>query len=411
MSRDNLILKKAFEYGMIDLDIIRLEVEKMENNIYLQKHANKVWEGKDGKWYTWLPKQEGRWLVKKKTREEVEDVIVQFYRESSPTLERVFTSWIEEKLKRSEICRGTLDRYTNDFRRYFGAIKDENIENITEDYLEEYIKDNIAELELSAKAYGNMRTILIGIFRYAKKHNYTDISISSFFGDMELSRKAFKRVKKTKQTFNDTEVEKLLDWLIEHPSIENLGIALALQTGIREGELSAVKFTDIEGNKLHIQRQEVKYKESDGKYAHDVVEYAKTDAGDREITLPDSALSIIRKIRELNPDGEYLMMVGYRRVITNNFNWYIYKACDKLGIPRRSMHKLRKTYGTMLIDSGLEDGTIMSQMGHSDITTTRKYYYYSNKDEEEKTIQINKIFDKYNKVINDNLNKSEKMAQ
>ena len=75
------------------------------------------------------------------------------------------------------------------------------------------------------------------------------------------------------------------------------------------------------------------------------------------------------------------------------------------------MHKLRKTYGTMLIDSGLEDGTIMSQMGHSDITTTRKYYYYSNKDEEEKTIQINKIFDKYNKVINDNLNKSEKMAQ
>lgn len=411
MSRENLILQKALTYGMIDLDVIRLEVEKMEKDIYLQKHTKKVWQGKDGKWYTWIPTSEGRWLIKKKTKEELEDAVIKYYKESSPTLESVFNSWIEEKINRNEICRGTYDRYFNDFKRYFSEIKDRTLESITEDELEAHIKDNIVSLGLSAKAYGNMRTITKGIFKYAKKRDYTNISISSFFGDMELSKKAFRKVKKTEQIFTDNETPRLLEWLSEHPSIENLGILLAFQTGIREGELSALKFSDIDGNKLHIQRQEVKYKKGNGKYAHEVVEYTKSDAGDRIITLPDSALDTIKRIREINPSGEYLMMVGYRRVITNNFNWYIYKACDQLGIPKRSMHKIRKTYGTMLIDCGIEDSTIMNQMGHSDITTTRKYYYYSHKDDDAKVKQINEAFKKYDGVINGNPSKSQKIAQ
>ena len=52
------------------------------------------------------------------------------------------------------------------------------------------------------------------------------------------------------------------------------------------------------------------------------------------------------------------------------------------------MHKIRKTYGTMLIDSGADDSTVMEQMGHSDITTTRKFYYFSNKSQAEKIEQV-----------------------
>ena len=51
------------------------------------------------------------------------------------------------------------------------------------------------------------------------------------------------------------------------------------------------------------------------------------------------------------------------------------------------MHKIRKTYGTILIDSGMDDKFIQEQMGHRDITTTRKYYYYNNKSMENKEKQ------------------------
>ena len=85
-----------------------------------------------------------------------------------------------------------------------------------------------------------------------------------------------------------------------------------------------------------------------------------------------------------------MMMVGKRKIYTNTFNDRLYKACDACGIPRRSMHKIRKTYGTILLDSNLEDSLVMEQMGHSDIATTLKYYYYSNKNENHKAEQIAK---------------------
>ena len=59
-----------------------------------------------------------------------------------------------------------------------------------------------------------------------------------------------------------------------------------------------------------------------------------------------------------------------------------------MGLPHRTMHKIRKTYGTTLIDAKVDEGFIKEQMGHSDITTTKKLYYFSNKTEKNKTIQI-----------------------
>ena len=84
------------------------------------------------------------------------------------------------------------------------------------------------------------------------------------------------------------------------------------------------------------------------------------------------------------------MQKGNKRFWTNTFNDRLYKACDKCGLPRRSMHKIRKTYGTTLIDANVDDSLIMEQMGHSDIATTRKYYYYSNKNSQNNQNQIEK---------------------
>ena len=65
-------------------------------------------------------------------------------------------------------------------------------------------------------------------------------------------------------------------------------------------------------------------------------------------------------------------------------------CCDAVGISHKSPHKIRKTYGTMLIDGGVDESIIMEQMGHKDIMTTKKYYYFSNKSDEKKYEQIEK---------------------
>ncbi|MDO5126653.1 MAG: tyrosine-type recombinase/integrase, partial [Eubacteriales bacterium] len=72
------------------------------------------------------------------------------------------------------------------------------------------------------------------------------------------------------------------------------------------------------------------------------------------------------------------------------FNKKLTRVCNALGINKRSMHKIRKTYGTTLIDNNVDDSVIAEMMGHTDITTTRKYYYYSNKAESTKVEQVTK---------------------
>lgn len=390
----NYILKN----DIINMDFVQKEIEMNERLKYLEMHKFKIWEGTDKKFHTYLPdKEKGRIPKKRNTLQEIEELIIQYYKsiEEEPLLQDVFYEWINEKLDINEITKGTFDRYENDFKRFFdkSELKKKKIRLISEDDLEIFIRKIISEKQLSNKAYANLRTLLIGTFKYAKRRKFTTLSISTFFKDLDLSKKAFYRKVKTKesQVFSEDEIPILIEWLKKHPSVENFGIILCFQSGIRVGELSGLKFSDLKGNVLHIQRQEIKYKDGEeNKCTHKIVEYTKTEAGDRYIILPQSALETIHQIRKFNPFGEYMMQKGGYKFWTNTFNNRLYKACDGCGIPRRSMHKIRKTYGTTLIDNNTDESLIMSQMGHSDISTTKKYYYYSNKNKEHNQQQIEK---------------------
>ena len=81
------------------------------------------------------------------------------------------------------------------------------------------------------------------------------------------------------------------------------------------------------------------------------------------------------------------------RVRETTFNKRLERVCDKLGIQRRSTHKIRKTYGTALLDGGVNDSFVAEQMGHTDVATTRKLYYYSNKNRVNKKNQIENAID------------------
>ena len=78
-----------------------------------------------------------------------------------------------------------------------------------------------------------------------------------------------------------------------------------------------------------------------------------------------------------------------KRIRENTFNKRLSRVCEELRIEHRTSHKIRKTYGTTLLDCGVNESTVSEQLGHTDISTTRKYYYFSNKNTETKLKQIN----------------------
>ena len=374
-------LQAALDGGMIDLTTLHSQLEMAERKKYLEEHDQKVWQGKDGNWFTYLPHDGKRGVVKKTTLKAVEDAIVNFYRneEENPDIRQIFDSWITEKLEMGEVKKGTYDKYSTDFDRWFTDIEQTKVKSITEEFLEMFIRETIVKHSLSAKSYGNFRILVMGIFKYAKRKHLTKISITTMFKDLQISRKTFTQnpVDKRTQVFSDDETEAIINYLKGHSSHVREGILLCFETGIRVGELVALKYSDIEDGTLHIQRQEVKEKDARGKSLVRVVEYTKTEAGNRRVVLTKHALETIERLKNYSGDMEFIMQrEAGNRIRCSTMNKALYRACDKCGIPQRSMHKVRRTYGTILIDSGVDDSIIMDQMGHSDIVTTRKYYYF-----------------------------------
>ena len=188
----------------------------------------------------------------------------------------------------------------------------------------------------------------------------------------------------------EDEIPAVLDYLRKNPDIYNLGILLVFQTGLRVGELSALKASDISKQNIRVSRTEIKYRDENGKWKLKVDDHTKTEAGTRDIIIPTSALDTIEAIKKLNPNGEYLFESRGKRIRGNTFNKRVTSMCNKLDMPHRSIHKVRKTYGTTLLDNNVDEAFVKEQMGHSDIATTRKLYYFSNKAENHKKEQIEK---------------------
>lgn len=384
------ILKKAIDSGMLNIATLEAQVREMEKNKYVSMHEKKIWQGKDGKWYTYIPDASasgGRRLVKKAKKDDILAAIVEHYKteEEQPTFDKVHTLWIESKLEFGEITKETYDRYQTDYVRFFGDndFKNLRFSEFTEDIIERFVKSTIHNKELTAKAWSGLRTILRGTFNYAKRHGYTNLSISLLLEEMAISKKAFKRVVRDDraQVFTRTEVLELESYVEKHMSLQNLGVMLAFQTGLRCGELSALQWSDIQSDVIHVTKTEIRYRDAvTNEYVFEVRNFTKGKDGERYVVLTPDAQATLQKIRRQNPFGEYIFMNNGKRLKAQCFGKAIKSMCVNNGMAKRSIHKARKTYATNLKNHGVDDKLIQKQMGHANIATTNGYYYFDNRD-------------------------------
>ena len=393
------VLHKALKYDILseeDLENLenRIEVQKRED--LLNKHPYSIWQGKNGNWYTKLPVNEQLKLIKRKNKADIENIIVDFWNEKleNPTIKELFNQWIEERELYGELRKSSIKKYSNDYKRfikgtYFEAV---HIRNLDEEKLYLFVKNTIVQHSLTAKGFSGLRIILKGILKYAKRKKYTSISASVFFQDLDIGKNIFRKKHKKKENgrFTDEEIRMIIHYISDNPTIRNLAIMLCIQTGVRVGELASLKPEDInyQTKTIHIQRTEITYNDENGKNVVTVSEYPKTDESDRYIIILDSCIDTVRRIRLLNPQGTYLFEEKGNRIRSNGLRRTLYRICDKVGIPRRGPHSIRRTYASVLLDNYTDESLVQNQLGQTDIATTRKYYQYCRRDEAEQRQQI-----------------------
>lgn len=388
------LLQFLEQRGMIDLATARKMYDDMKNEQILKNHKFDVWKSADGKWRTYLPQGKGRRLIARVNRDDLNKAIIAAYKEPDIRFKECFEEWSDQKYRFNEIQKQTLDRYNADFKRYIKGTELESIsvKQIKENWLEDFIKQTIASHNMSAKRWGNLRTLISGTMAYARKQGYTDLRIGLFFSELQLSNRAFDRklILDRDQVFNNAEEKRIIDHINENLDPIGLGIKLTFQTGLRVGEIAALKWSDVNGDILNVDKTEVKYIGEHGERVCEVREFTKGRDGCREVILTDKAKEILSELMVYR-QGEYIFMRDNERIKAHWLSDRIRKICKDLEIPVRSFHKIRKTYATKLFDAGVPDKVIIKQMGHTEILTTRRFYYFSNE-------QVCDIQDRLNRV-------------
>lgn len=392
------LLNFAVENGIIDINTIQKQIEMNERKKYLEMHIYKKWEDENGYWHTYIPDEtKGRVRKKKKTEKEIDDLIIKHYKQKieNPTIDEVFAEWNDRRLELKKIAPSTHIRNIQCYKRHYKEFGKRRIKSIDSEELIDFLEEQIPEHNLSPKAFSNIKGITKGFFKMAKKRKLIDWSIEEAYYDLDVSDCDFKKTIKEdyEEVFDELEMQKVMEYLIKNQDVKNLAIILMFVTGMRVGELASLKNECIEDCYVKIRRTETKFVKNDV-WVYEVKEYPKSEAGVRNIVVPKDYVWVLKKIRTLNPFGEYCFVNQKGvRLTTNCFRRRLEKICKKLNVYKKSPHKVRKTYGTILLDNKVDMQMAVNQMGHTDVYMTETHYHRNRKSIENKQSVLSSIPD------------------
>ena len=146
----------AEKYGIIIAEDVQEQVFAMQRKELLSKHPYKIWQGKDGKWRSYLPdEKKGRRLINRSSQKDVENEIIKYWKtqEENPKIKEVFQEWNDRRLELKKISEATHLRNKQIFNRHYKEFGEERIKSIEPEEIEEFLEEQIPEYNLTAKAF------------------------------------------------------------------------------------------------------------------------------------------------------------------------------------------------------------------------------------------------------------------
>jgi integrase len=171
----------------------------------------------------------------------------------------------------------------------------------------------------------------------------------------------------------------------------------ALFTGVRRGELLAAKWcnTELDGDQPVLKVREALEETK----AHGVrFKKPKTKNGVRDISLPDIVVEALREHRKAQL--EMRMALGLGRLPDDAlifpgadggpqspraFSAYWADHAEQLGVGDITLHALRHTHASQLIDAGIDVVTISKRLGHANATVTLRIYAHQFRSRDDKS--------------------------
>lgn len=292
----------------------------------------------------------------------------------------ITNEWTNEKKRLVKTT--TLAAYTLILRKHilssFSCVSDINSSNVQE------FSDRKLEEGLSLKSLKDILVVLKMILTYANEKGYTE---TSHF--MVILPKSYKN--REVEVFNARQQKKLFTYLNENLTYKNLGILVCLTTGLRIGEICALKWKDINTDKGILEINKTLYRiyfsDQRDKKTELIISPPKTKHSNRVIPLTKSLTDLLRKMGKGADPENFVISNEKDPIEPRAYRNYYLSLLKNLNLPKLKFHSLRHSFATRCIECNCDYKAVSAILGHSDISTTLNLYVHPSQNQKKQCIE------------------------
>ena len=198
-----------------------------------------------------------------------------------------------------------------------------------------------------------------------------------------------KQNKNELQILSVSEQNLLEQYILNNLDFTTLGMYISLYTGLRIGEVCALRWSDIdfENRIIKVKSTVIRIKSANGK-SYDDIGTAKTAASIRDIPIFNKLFIPLLKMKRIS-NSPFVISTKMDFVNKRTFEYRYHKVLKNAGIKDINYHVLRHSFATRCIECGVDVKSLSEFMGHSNVSITLNTYVHSSMDL--KKIQIEKL--------------------
>ena len=308
--------------------------------------------------------------------------------DGNPTFEQVALLWLASIS--CGVKKSTQAHYLYTLQHYiFPVLLDIRVKSLTEAVLEQALLQIFAPTNGCHAALGNSvaRECLVLVRRICKYACHLRL-----MRPVEIEVKLPQQPKKEKRFLREDEQHRLYKFVLHSPTPRKIGVLLAMQMGLRIGEICGLQWGDFDlsTGTITIQRTVKRIGTGNGR-TEVVIQTPKTATSMRVLPVPAELLDILRQLHGNYSDETWFLSGSKRKPVEPRcYRKSIHGYLRRAKVAQVCPHALRHTFATTCLQAGCDIKTLSELMGHANSSVTLQCYVHTTMDR--KRWEIDRIF-------------------
>lgn len=280
----------------------------------------------------------------------------------------LFDEWLN--YKRTKVKESTYFNYSfvinESFKKYFQNVSLEEVKNLDFYSIIDELKQKV-----SRKTLRDRISILKSVLRYGERKYDMDFKIDLITMPTIYNKEI--------EVLTEREKNRITKYLLNTENIKELGILISLYTGLRIGEVCALRWKNIDFEKklIEVERtvQRIYIGEKNTKL---LFTEPKTVKSIRKVPIAEVLLKKLKETKQFYSKDAFILTGTETRFMEPITYRFTYKKCLRnCRISYKKFHCLRHTFATRCIRAGMDVKSLSEVLGHNNVNVTLSVYVHS----------------------------------